>query len=80
MCCQIGKDLRAKLERSELEASVATQNYRFTGLPRYKQTLAKSQSESVKARRKLEKHCQHCSSCNLEIVQPAGVYTSKTSA
>jgi len=64
MFCQLGQGIRAKVNRSELEVSVATKNYRFTGLARYKQTLVQSEFELTIARGRLEQHQRNCGICS----------------
>ena len=63
MFCKLGLEIRAKLNRSELEMSVAANNYKFTGLPRYKQTLARSESELCIAKTTIEQHQRNCAVC-----------------
>jgi CII-binding regulator of phage lambda lysogenization HflD len=67
MGCEIGNGLREGLDRLELEVSVAAQNYQYTGLSRYKQTLMASKKELDSVRVNFERHCQRCSICSHQL-------------
>jgi len=63
--CEKGIELAIKINQTEQELTVASGNYRNTGLARYKQTVMSFEAEFCKVTVELEQHRNTCSRCRV---------------
>lgn len=61
--CEKGIELAIKINRAEQELTAASNNYRNTGLARYKQTVMGCEVEFCKVTIELEQHRNSCNRC-----------------
>lgn len=63
--CEKGIELAIKINQAEQELTVASNNYRNTGLARYRQTVMNFEAEFCKVTFELEQHRNSCNRCRV---------------
>ncbi len=63
--CKKGIELKIRINQAEQELTAAQNNYRNTGLARYKQTVTDFEVEFCRATLELARHLDICDGCRL---------------
>jgi hypothetical protein len=64
MECPTGTSLQQRLAHAELELRMAVQNFRCTGLPRYKKIIPVCEAELRELQQRVTEHESHCDVCS----------------